>query len=169
MALPEYDLELRQKMIAKKDNHCPFGCTDDMLDDLGYCDHLIGFTNDGKMFEPLESLLVASKNGEAVIDSGQRMVNGACVQFRKGQVRGKMLYQVKESPQTPWKTVKEEEYRKTHQEESAVRTVDAKTDKVVNPEYDQTVNGITHKAKKWVSARVYRNAPVMEKETLKAG
>lgn len=33
------------------DNHCPFGCEVSELDDHGYCDHLVGFTNDGKVIE----------------------------------------------------------------------------------------------------------------------
>ncbi len=35
-------------------NFCPYGCGDEDLDSNGYCDHLIGFTNDPKKgFEPL--------------------------------------------------------------------------------------------------------------------
>lgn len=41
-------------------NHCPFGCqgvaSEDApgdLDERGYCRHLVGFTNDGKKYEPL--------------------------------------------------------------------------------------------------------------------
>ncbi len=34
-------------------NACPFGCQDEELDELGYCQHLVGFTNDGKMMEPM--------------------------------------------------------------------------------------------------------------------
>ena len=29
-----------------KVNVCPFGCETDRLDDLGFCDHLVGFTNE---------------------------------------------------------------------------------------------------------------------------
>ncbi len=32
-------------------NHCPFGCQREHLDEHGYCAHLMGFTNDGKVFE----------------------------------------------------------------------------------------------------------------------
>jgi hypothetical protein len=34
---------------------CPFGCTAEQCWEgtLGYCEHLIGFSNDGKTFEPL--------------------------------------------------------------------------------------------------------------------
>jgi hypothetical protein len=34
-------------------NFCPFGCTDEELDQHGYCKHLIGFTNDKKTYEPM--------------------------------------------------------------------------------------------------------------------
>lgn len=33
-------------------NFCPW-CEDNELDDNGYCRHLIGFTNDGKLYEPM--------------------------------------------------------------------------------------------------------------------
>lgn len=36
----------------EKPNFCPFGCAQGDLDENGYCDHLIGFTNDGKSYEP---------------------------------------------------------------------------------------------------------------------
>lgn len=33
---------------------CPYGCKpDDGMDDLGYCRHLVGFSNDQKTYEPL--------------------------------------------------------------------------------------------------------------------
>lgn len=35
-------------------NACPFGCTAENLDGFGYCHHLVGFTNDGKTFEPIK-------------------------------------------------------------------------------------------------------------------
>ena len=37
---------------GSKVNMCPFGCEDEELDDFGYCGHLVGFTNDGKLMEP---------------------------------------------------------------------------------------------------------------------
>jgi hypothetical protein len=33
------------------------------------------------------------------------------------------------------------------------------TDRLVNPEFEQLVNGVKHRVKKWVSARVYRRCP----------
>lgn len=35
-------------------NACPFGCDTEHLDANGYCCHLIGFTNDKKLMEPLK-------------------------------------------------------------------------------------------------------------------
>jgi hypothetical protein len=38
---------------GEKVNFCPYGCEDYQLDEHGYCNHLIGFTNDKKLFEPM--------------------------------------------------------------------------------------------------------------------
>ena len=35
-------------------NHCPFLCNIEKLDELGYCKHLMGFTTNGQTFEPLK-------------------------------------------------------------------------------------------------------------------
>lgn len=47
---------MRAHMVAiktqDKPNFCPFGCTPQHLDEHGYCDHLIGFTEDKKGYEP---------------------------------------------------------------------------------------------------------------------
>lgn len=40
-------------MTGKKANACPYNCEIQDLDESGYCDHLIGFSNDGKTFEPM--------------------------------------------------------------------------------------------------------------------
>jgi hypothetical protein len=37
-----------------KDTYCPFGCTLEEGNERGYCDHLVGFTTDGKKYEPLK-------------------------------------------------------------------------------------------------------------------
>lgn len=34
-------------------NYCPFNCHESELEEHGYCCHLIGFTNDGKIMEPI--------------------------------------------------------------------------------------------------------------------
>lgn len=39
--------------LGEKVNACPFGCADEALDDLGLCDHLVGYTDDGKTMEPV--------------------------------------------------------------------------------------------------------------------
>lgn len=38
---------------GEKVNFCPYGCTDEEIDENGYCRHLIGFTTDGKNMEPM--------------------------------------------------------------------------------------------------------------------
>ncbi len=49
---------LMQATLANKEgkvlNFCPFGCEGEDLDHMGYCDHLVGFTNDRKSYEPME-------------------------------------------------------------------------------------------------------------------
>lgn len=35
------------------ENHCPYGCQHSDLDERGYCVHLVGFTNDRKIYEPI--------------------------------------------------------------------------------------------------------------------
>lgn len=42
-----------KQTTGEKVNACPFGCTLDDLDNNGYCDHLVGFTNDKKGMEPM--------------------------------------------------------------------------------------------------------------------
>lgn len=39
--------------MGERVNFCPFGCKDEQLDDNGYCVHLVGFTTDGKVMEPM--------------------------------------------------------------------------------------------------------------------
>lgn len=39
--------------LGEKVNFCPFGCTVEDLDDHGYCDHLVGVTEDGKTMEQM--------------------------------------------------------------------------------------------------------------------
>ena len=48
-------------------NHCPFGCADEELDSLGYCVHLVGFSNDDETIEPVKF----RKNGIHVV-TGRR-------------------------------------------------------------------------------------------------
>ncbi|MES2155749.1 MAG: hypothetical protein V4510_11495 [bacterium] len=53
---------MRRKAQAKKQevvNACPYGCGVRDLDENGYCKHLVGFSNDGRTYEPM--LLVAGR------------------------------------------------------------------------------------------------------------
>lgn len=56
---------------GEKLNFCPFGCEVEDLDDNGYCKHLVGFTEDGKAFEPMRE----DKNKDG--SQGRRKVFGA--------------------------------------------------------------------------------------------
>ncbi len=38
-------------LTASMEHHCPFGCRGEDVDERGYCDHLIGFSNDKKIME----------------------------------------------------------------------------------------------------------------------
>jgi len=42
-------VDVQSKLIV----YCPFGCEVEDMDDQGYCHHLVGFTSDNKIFEPL--------------------------------------------------------------------------------------------------------------------
>ncbi len=53
---------------GEKINFCPFGCEDGDLDDNGYCRHLIGFTNDGKLYEPM-----VRRKGQRVVQVEREM------------------------------------------------------------------------------------------------
>lgn len=56
---PHDRLDVRSPLMRSKQesvdgtvpNFCPFGCDVEDLDENGYCYHLVGFTNDGKMME----------------------------------------------------------------------------------------------------------------------
>lgn len=63
---------LLQRLMARQTgeiiNECPFGCTDEELDERGFCGHLIGFYNGGKTFEPRVRL----KDGRIIVDGTKR-------------------------------------------------------------------------------------------------
>lgn len=42
----------KARAAGKKFNACPCGCTEQQLNEHGYCRHLIGWSNDGKFYEP---------------------------------------------------------------------------------------------------------------------
>ncbi len=52
-------------------NYCPFGCQKHQLSEHGYCRHLLGFTNDEKVYEPIGPMV--GRNG---VDAGRVTVNG---------------------------------------------------------------------------------------------
>lgn len=59
---------MRAKARAVRNNQvvnaCPFGCSDENLDQNGYCYHLVGFSADQKTMEPM------------VLENGFRVVRG---------------------------------------------------------------------------------------------
>jgi len=81
MPLSEEAQELRASVFGEIRVHCPFGCTKDDADEYGYCPHLVGFTNDGKTYEPIEQQY--SRFGEVT----GRFVNGG----KKGANAKKIL------------------------------------------------------------------------------
>ncbi len=60
-------------------NLCPFGCQNEHLDHVGYCRHLVGFTQDGKKYEPLRRVATKDK-------TGQLIVRGRFVQVKRSRV-----------------------------------------------------------------------------------
>lgn len=107
------------------ENHCPFGCPDENLDELGYCEHLIGFSSPPadkgaiRVLEPIVLRRRFNSQTKEWVEDGNVMVDGRELE--------------------------------AFQEE---------TDLLVNPEFDQADDhGNWHKAKKWVSDRVYSNDP----------
>jgi hypothetical protein len=58
-----------------KENHCPFHCKDEELDEYGYCYHLIGFSNDKKTLEPRKPLIRLDKD-RVPYDTGFQTVLG---------------------------------------------------------------------------------------------
>ena len=127
--------EIRKNIGAVK-NHCPYGCTADVLDEHGYCHHLVGFTNAGMngtklpIGAPVEPITVNPL-------TEMTMVNG----------RHK-------------RKLKDYKGKGAEREEIAVIPPSTEVvqagDKLVNPEEIQLVNGVRNVAKMWVSSRVYR-------------
>lgn len=117
---------------SEVENYCPFGCSLDELDELGMCQHVIGFcTKDpnnptGRLIlEPLEAATKKRKNLET----------GEIEEVETGFLRtnGKLKEYVQED----------------------------KGDKLVNPLIPQTdhQSGQTHDHWKWFSWRVYNKNP----------
>lgn len=53
MDVTERGRMVRAQLLGKKTNLCPFGCQDHHLNEHGICRHLVGYTVDGKTYEPL--------------------------------------------------------------------------------------------------------------------
>jgi hypothetical protein len=53
------------KVATSVENYCPFGCCLADMDENGACRHLVGFTNDGKTYEPL----VMGARGLRIVDA----------------------------------------------------------------------------------------------------
>lgn len=49
--MAENEQTLNRNRYVDQRNHCPFDCGDGQLNENGYCCHLVGFTNDGKVLE----------------------------------------------------------------------------------------------------------------------
>lgn len=69
------------------ENHCPFNCSDDELDELGMCQHVVGFCtvdpnkpSERKVLDPLEAATRRRKNPDTgeieEIETGFLRVNG---------------------------------------------------------------------------------------------
>lgn len=123
--------EDREKALGQVENHCPFGCKREDLTPEGYCHHLMGFTNDGVNYEPVTPILRKMQDGKTLYDTDYKRVGGSkLVRYEGGLTKRRPILE-------------------------AIKP----SDKLVNPEFIQTVQGISYQVKKWVSARVYRNVP----------
>lgn len=58
--------------LGEKLNFCPFDCPEEELDENGYCRHLVGFTNDGDVMEPMVEV-----RGTGPDPAVRRVVQGA--------------------------------------------------------------------------------------------
>jgi hypothetical protein len=69
------------------ENYCPFGCSDEELDELGMCVHVVGFCtvdpnkpSERKVLEPLEAAVRKRKNPDTgeieEVETGFLLVNG---------------------------------------------------------------------------------------------
>ena len=125
--------EETRRNIGSVKNHCPFNCSAEKLDEHGYCEHLVGFTNEERVGAPVDQLTVAPQTGMA-------MVNGR--HARKEMVK----FLGEEVPLPP-----------------PSKEIVLKDDVLVNPEEIQMVNGVRSVAKKWVSSRVYRKKADLKK------
>ena len=60
-------------------NHCPMGCEKWELDEHGYCAHLVGFTNRGKLMETIayndRGFIQVRHDLVAPVEKGDKLVN----------------------------------------------------------------------------------------------
>ena len=93
--------EIRKNIGAVK-NHCPCGCTNESLDEHGYCKHLVGFTNGpGAIGDRIEQVVINPEtelcfvNGfhkrkhhippsAEVVKKGDKIINPEEIQFVNG-------------------------------------------------------------------------------------
>jgi hypothetical protein len=89
-------LEERSKALGQVDNHCPFGCSMGDLDEYGYCGHLVGFTNDGKVIETVQTRKDKEGNPgnkyvsgkvKLLVEKGDTLVNPEFVQILDSGVK----------------------------------------------------------------------------------
>lgn len=58
-------------------NHCPMGCALEDLDEYGYCPHLVGFTNDGKVVETVQPVMKKDPDSKEMVPTGDKHVSGS--------------------------------------------------------------------------------------------
>lgn len=58
-------------------NHCPMGCALEDLDEYGYCQHLLGFTNDGKVVETVQPVMRKDPDTKEMVPTGDKHVSGS--------------------------------------------------------------------------------------------
>jgi hypothetical protein len=66
----------RANILGEVSNHCPFGCDKGELDEYGYCQHLVGFTNDKKTMETLQLWKRQNQKTGEWAETGDKFVSG---------------------------------------------------------------------------------------------
>ncbi len=123
--------EEKHNTLRPEDNHCPFGCDLADLDENGYCEHLVGFTNTPKVGGRIENIVTNPLTETKTVNGWHK---------RKPKFRYK----------TP-------DGEKLELDNPAVSEEKVKAgDQLVNPKQEQFVNGAKNIATMWVSTRVYR-------------
>ncbi len=78
--------------LGERVNFCKFGCTDEDLDDNGYCRHLVGFTIPGneKLYEPM----VMNEKGRRLVQVKYVEKNGKSVPVYEEVQKGDKLERI---------------------------------------------------------------------------